>query len=343
MVIIQKRIHFIGFMVIIWMLQVGRGMGQSKVGTTAVPFLGISVGSRATAMGGAFTAVCDDATSLYYNPGGIGQMEQSQFLAVHTNWLVNTSLNWIGFVIKLDATNTIGIHVTHLDYGEEEVTTVEQPEGTGERWDALDLAAGLSYARNLTDRFSVGGSFKYIQQRLWNESASAYALDVGLLFITDFNGMKLGMSISNFGTDMHMDGKDLLKRIDLDPDALGNNETIVSKLKTDNWPLPLFFRVGIAMDMIRIGMNRMTIAVDAVRPSDNTEIINVGGELVLKDMVFLRAGYKSLFREQSEEGLTFGGGVNLTLGDMMTWSLDYTYADFGLFQDIQMIAVGVHF
>lgn len=343
MIIIQRRICYIGSVIIAFILYVQSSLGQSKVGTTAVPFLGISVGPRATAMGGAFTAVCNDATSLYYNPGGIGQLEKSQFLAAHTGWLVGTNLNWFGFVIKLNATNTIGIHVTHLDYGEEEVTTVEQPEGTGERWSALDFAAGLTYARNLTDRFSIGGSFKYIQQRIWSESASAYALDVGLLFVTDFNGMKLGMSISNFGTDMRMDGKDLLKRIDLDPDALGNNETIVSKLKTDSWPLPLFFRVGIAMDMIRLGMNRMTIAIDAVRPSDNTEIINVGSELTLRDMVFLRAGYKSLFREQSEEGLTFGGGVNLTLGDMMTWSLDYTYADFGLFQDIQMIAIGIHF
>lgn len=43
---------------------------QSKVGTTGVPFLGIHVGPRAYAMGGAFTAMSDDATSLYYNPGG---------------------------------------------------------------------------------------------------------------------------------------------------------------------------------------------------------------------------------------------------------------------------------
>ena len=85
----------------------------------------------------------------------------------------------------------------------------------------------------------------------------------------------------------------------MDPEALGNNETIVSKLKTDDWPLPLFFRVGIAMDMIRIGMNRMTIAVDAVRPSDNSEIVNVGGEIALRNMIFLRAGYKSLFSSVS--------------------------------------------
>ena len=317
--------------------------GQSKVGTTAVPFLGISVGPQATAMGGAFTAMCNDATALYYNPSGIAQMENSQFLATHTGWLVNTSLNWIGFVFKLDPSNAIGVHVTHLDYGEEDVTTVDQPEGTGEKWTALDFETEFSYARSLTDRFSIGGSVKYIQQRLWNESASAFALDVGLLFVTDFNGMKLGMSISNFGTDMHMDGKDLLKRIDLDPEALGNNENIVSKLKTENWPLPLFFRVGVAMDIMHLGTNRMTLSMDALRPSDNTEIVNVGGEIALRNVVFLRGGYKSLFRDRSEEGLTLGCGVELSLSGSMIWSFDYTYADFGLFQDIQMISIGFKF
>jgi len=321
----------------------GSSSGQSKVGTTAAPFLGISVGPRATAMGGAFTAICDDATSLYYNPGGISRSGKSQFLFAHTNWLVNTNFNWIGFVLNLGGANAIGISLTQLDYGQEEVTTVSHPEGTGEQWSAMDLAASISYARNLTDRFSIGGSIKYIQQKLWNESATAFAVDVGLLFITQFNDMRIGMSISNFGTDMRMDGKDLLHRIDLDPENIGHNETIVSRLKTDDWPLPLFFRVGVAMDVIRMGKSKFTVAVDAFRPSDNTETLNIGGEFSVNDMFYLRGGYKSLFREDSEEGLTMGCGVSLDMGSNFTWNVDYTFTDFGLFENIHMMAVGIKF
>ena len=113
---------------------------QSKVGTTALPFLGISVGPRATAMGSAFAGVAADATSLYYNPGGAAQLNTSQFMIAHTDWLVGTNFNWLGFVFKLDPNNAIGISFTQLDYGEEQVTTVSQPEGTGERWGAADMA-----------------------------------------------------------------------------------------------------------------------------------------------------------------------------------------------------------
>jgi hypothetical protein len=317
---------------------------QSKVGTTAVPFLGISVGPRATAMGSAFTAMASDPTSMYYNPGTIAQNTNSQVYISHTDWLVGTSLNWIGLALKLNKADVIGLYVTQLDYGDNErVTTVSQPEGTGERWGASDLCAALSYARLLTDRFSIGGSVKYIQQQIWNESATAFAVDIGLLFVTNFNDMRLGMSISNFGTDLQMSGRDLLHQVDLDENSIGNNETIVARLKTENWPLPLFFRVGMAMELLKKEPVQFTLAADALRPTDNTEIINVGGDLTLMRMLSLRCGYKSLFRERSEEGLTFGAGLHVQVPNMLRMEIDYTLADFGLFTDIHMIGVGISF
>ena len=178
------------------------GMGQQKVGTTAASFLGIGVGPRAVAMGGAYTALSDDVTSLYWNPGAFSRTAKNQFMITHSDWLLNTSFNWVGLMLNLDDANAIGFSFTFLDYGDEEITTVEFPEGIGQTWSAHDFAAGVSYGRNLTDRFSFGGSAKYIRQRIWNEVATSVALDVGLLFITQFNDMRLAMNISNFGNDM---------------------------------------------------------------------------------------------------------------------------------------------
>src|SRR5690606_28394911 len=178
---------------------------QSKVGTTAANFLTIPVGPRATSMGSAFTAIANDATSAFWNPSGLSRMTRSEFTASTAEWLVGTRLNWIGLAYKLDENNSIGISVNQLDYGEEDITTPEQPTGTGEKWSASDIAVGLSYSRNLTDRFSIGGTVKYISQQIWNESASAFALDIGLLFHTELEGLRLGMNISNFGTEMQLE------------------------------------------------------------------------------------------------------------------------------------------
>ncbi len=316
---------------------------QTKVGTTAVPFLGITAGPRAFALGGAFAAMGDDASSIHANPGAFARMPRSQALATTTNWLVGTRYNWIGCVLKLGAADAVGLSFTQLDYGDDDVTTVLAPEGTGEKWSAADFALGLSYSRNLSDRFSIGGTAKYIQTKIYHETASAFAADIGLLFYTPFHDMRLGMSICNFGTDLQMDGRDLLQRIDLDPDGLGNNEAVVSKLKTEVWPLPLFFRVGLAGEVVKSQAVRVTLLADALRPSDNTETIQAGCEAALYERVFLRAGYKSMFREDAEEGPAFGCGVRLPVGGNASWRADYAYADYGILQSIQTIAVGIDF
>ncbi|MDM7926799.1 MAG: PorV/PorQ family protein [bacterium] len=317
--------------------------GQSKVGTTAVPFLGITAGPRAFALGGAFAAMGDDASSIHANPGAFSRMPRSQALATTTNWLVGTRYNWIGCVLKVSAADAVGFSFAQLDYGDDDVTTVLAPEGTGEKWSAADFALGLSYSRNLSDRFSIGGTAKYIQAKIYHETASAFAADIGLLFFTPFHDMRLGMSISNFGTDLRMDGRDLLQRIDLDPDGLGNNEAVVSKLKTDGWPLPLFFRVGLAGEVLKNQAVRVTLLADALRPSDNTETVQAGCEAALYERLFLRAGYKSMFREDAEEGPAFGCGVRLPVGGNASWRADYAYADYGILQSIQTIAVGIDF
>jgi hypothetical protein len=321
----------------------GNILAQSKVGTSAAPFLGISIGPKAMGMGSAFVAVANDASTLYWNPSGISRMMKTQFIASHTNWLVNTNFNWVGFCLNLNNVDAIGVSFTQLDYGEENVTTVISPEGTGERWDAMDIAFGLSYARNLTDRFSIGGTVKYIQQKIWNESASAFGLDVGLLYVTEFNDMKIGMSISNFGTDMTMDGKDLIKRIDLDPESQGINKTIPAILKTDAWTLPLFFRVGVAMDIYKTEEMRFTTAIDAFRPSDNNASLNIGGEFEWNNMVFIRGGYKTLFLDASEEGLNFGGGLQYNFTGASFVTVDYAFSSFGKFNSLHTFSIGIIF
>jgi hypothetical protein len=316
---------------------------QAKTGTYSAPFLGIGVGARAVAMGGTFAAVANDASALYWNPGGISRLENSQALISHANWLVNTDFNWAGVVLKVGSNNAIGFSITQLDYGDEEVTDEFNQEGTGARWSAQDLAVAASYARSMTDRFSIGGSFKLVQQKIWNETATGFAFDVGLVFVTQFNDMRLGMSISNFGSDLKFEGKDVLERIDIDPDNSGNNETLVSELKTDPWPVPLFFRVGLAYDLLRGSRTKVTLTADGLRPSDNTGVLNLGGEIGLYEVLFLRGGYKSLFREDSQEGLTFGAGLKYNTGAAGIINIDIAYADFGLLDSVTVFSLGLAF
>lgn len=316
---------------------------QTKVGTTAGQFLGISVGPRAIAMGGAYVAEINDATSLYWNPGAFQQAGKSQLVFSNTDWLVGTKFRWFGFMLNLGDENALGIHLTQLDYGEEEVTTVALPDGTGERWNAQDLAIGVSYCRRLTDRFSMGGTVKYIEQRIWNESASTFAFDLGLLFVTGFNDMRLGVSMSNFGGEMTLAGRDLLQQVDIDPTNSGSNKSLVGNLKTDPWAIPLLFRVGVAMDAYKDENFRLTVAADALRPNDNEESVNVGGEFGWNEMIFMRGGYKSIFGTDAEEGVSLGVGLKYTAEGLGSLELNYAYTNFGLFGNINTIGLAIAF
>jgi hypothetical protein len=198
----------------------------------------------------------------------------------------------------------------------------------------------LSYGRNLTDRFSIGFSAKYINDRMYHVSAHGFALDVGALFRTQFNGLTLGMSISNYGTKMRLDGRDLQIQYDPDPGRSGNNPNINALYQTDKFDLPLTFRVGVSMDVLKgKSDSNLLLSVDALHPSDDLEYVNLGGEYVFHDMFFLRGGYKELFAKDSETGLSFGGGIRYNMLGSTDLRFDYSYVDFGLFDAVHMFSI----
>jgi hypothetical protein len=58
-------------------------------------------------------------------------------------------------------------------------------------------------------------------------------------------------------------------------------------------------------------------------------------------MIFLRGGYKSIFRDNSEESLTFGVGLKYNAGAAGILQFDFAYADFGLLQNVQLYSLGL--
>lgn len=311
--------------------------GQTKVGTSAAPFLGIPIGTAATAMGGSYVSMVNDASALYWNPGVISRFENTEISFMNADWFLDSKYTWGAIIFNIGNDMAAGVQIAYLDYGQEEVTTIYKQDGTGEFWEAHDLMIGLSLAKSFTEKFSLGGTFKYVEQKIYNEAASSVAFDIGLLFITGFQGMRLGMSISNFGSDMQLDGKDLFHTYDSDPDNLGNNHTVTSKKNTDKWPIPLVFRVGLSMEVIEFSGNVLSISTDSVVPSDNSSNINVGAQVAVMDAVYLRAGYQALGLTNNESGITAGIGVKYFVPGLSQIKLDYAFGDYGIIDDVHII------
>ncbi|HUI29374.1 MAG TPA: PorV/PorQ family protein [Candidatus Acidoferrales bacterium] len=319
-----------------------RAQGVSKVGTTAAGFLAIDVGPRGTAMGSAYVSVADDPTAMYWNPAGIARIDGFEASFSNTKWIADLSFNYAAAALSLGNFGSLGLNATFLTMGQIEQTTVDNPDGTGVFFDAASYSFGISYARNLTDQFAVGVSGKYINERLYNESATGFALDVGALFDTHLDGLKLGMSISNYGTKMQLSGRDLTVQVDTDPSISGNNPNINSQLQTDAYDLPLLFRVGVSMDVLKGAYNsNLILSADALHPSDDVESVNVGGEYSFDNLIFLRAGYKGLFNPDSQQGLNLGAGVRYNVVGSTTVIFDYSYIKFGVLGNINSFSVSL--
>lgn len=331
----------------------------TNVGTAGAQFLKIGPGARVDSLGGAFSAIANDVTTIYWNPAGLSQLEKVSFSDTHTIWLADVRYNYLAFAIPVEHVGTLGASVTFLNVPDTEITTLAQPDGTGLWYSAWDTAVSLAYARQLYHeesgaRLSIGINTKYIHQQIHRESATGVAIDVGTLYHTGWRSLRIGMSFSNFGPEMRFSGPDLEtgaeeagdERIaDYHPYPDTTNPSRKAELETIEYPLPTNFRIGIAYDLINNETNLLTIALDGNHPNDNSERLNFGLEYWYRKTAAIRAGYKLRLgtdRLDDEEGITLGFGTHLKFSKTML-SLDYAYADFGHLKDAHRLSLGLKF
>ena len=324
-------------------------VGQSNVGTTAASFLDIGIGARSLAMGGAFTAVANDATALYWNPAGITNILQPTAHFYYAPWFVDIDFTHGAAVVPLGRMGTLGLSITSVTMDEMKVRTLQVPEGTGELFEVSNLALATTYARKLTDRFSFGLNIKLVQEKIWHMNANVIAADVGCLFVTKNKGIRIGMSISNFGSKMKLEGYDTERDFDIDETIFGNNDKIDSHLDTQGWPLPLVFRAGISKDVINDKIHKLTLAGDAIHPNNNYEYLNLGLEYTFMSIGSIRAGQSYIFLDEqatSEElnnQFTFGAGLNYKIPRGPQIQLDYVLRDFGILHTVGGYSLNISF
>ncbi len=314
---------------------------QSKTGTTVGQFLLIEPSARTSAMGNAGVTTYHEVMSAFYNPGTIGHLEGSDVQFSHGSWLADINYNYAAAALRIGDLHTLLLTLTALNSGEIDVRTIDQPLGTGERYSVEDLAIGVGYARRITDRFSAGAQINYISETIWHSTMSAFAVNVGVLYELPFRAY-LGASISNFGTRGMFDGRDLRIRFDQDRDIFGDNSNLPAALETEDFPLPILFRVGLGMPFAIGTHNSVHVVADASQPSDNTSSMSIGAEWTFMNVFSARAGYQNLFQVDSETGLTLGAGLQYALLDY-NFRFDYAWADYGRIGDVQRFTVGFSF
>ena len=204
----KKRLiikSFLRISVVLFAFSMAQAEEITKVGTSAGGFLQMENGSRAMAMGGSLVADSKDASAVFWNPASIGVSNKFSSYYEQTERYADISQYNIGFSYPLNGNQALAILVNYLNLGRMDITTVLEPDGTGNTFDAASYFMAAAYARSLTDRVRVGISFKIFEERIWLEKANGFAVDMGTLYNFRDTGIRVGMNLSNLGPTLSMD------------------------------------------------------------------------------------------------------------------------------------------
>lgn len=302
-------------------VQAGDVYGQAKVGTAGAKFLDIGISARAMGMGEAYSAIANDVSAIYYNPAGLTQLFSREAMFTHIDYPAGIKYNFGAMAIPVEAlAGVLGIGLYNLNSGDIPLTThsylanVENGQFEGEYFRAIDWAVSLSYARSLTEHFSLGGTFKLIGEYFDNESAQGWAADVGTLYDTGYRGFKIAISIVNFGPDL--------------------------KMVQQEYPLPINFKFGSSFNFVERPDHLAVVSLEGAHPSDNLEQYNAGIEYWYLDKFSLRVGNRFNY---DSDGFTAGAGMKWPFGEATEIRFDYSYQDFGFLREVHRFSFAVAF
>lgn len=317
-----------------------------KSGLTGAAFLKVGVGARAVALGSAVTSLNGDLNQIFWNPAGIAMSNGHQWQATfnYNRWIADLNHTSGAIAHNFGSLGTIGVGV--IAFGVSGVTADRDvvpgflqgsftpfDNETSSSYDYLDLAVQATWARNFTDKLALGATFKFINQSIDAKGASSFAFDFGAIYKIGYRNATIGARINNLGKDL--------------------------KFYNIGVPLPLVFSVGASIGVLQNEQHNLMILADATKPQDADQLIFAGGEYSFNNFVSVRGGWKFNYagvedskRNESdqrlinaprtEEGLTVGGGLKVSMGENKA-NIDYAYTEFGILDNVHRFTLSVSF
>lgn len=270
---------------------------KSSPGVAGAPFLKIGVGAKAAAMGEAFSALADDITAVYWNPAGLVQLTKPEISTMYNDWFEGIGHGFLGFGFPTSRKSAIGFSIIHLGVGKipgyEDGPVGSEPKSAG-NFSARDTSFAFTYATVLTEVISMGMNIKGIVQKIEDEEASSFAIDIGQLYQSPIEGVTLSAVIQNVGPRI--------------------------KYSIEGDKLPLMLKFG---SVYRVRGQPLKITCDLTKPIDNEWKMNLGMEVWFKDLIALRGGFNSQVFKDLGTGITCGFGFSLK-----HYQMDYAFVPY---------------
>ncbi|MFB6345497.1 MAG: PorV/PorQ family protein, partial [bacterium] len=277
-------------------------------GTVGASFLRTKAGPRASAMGGAYTALADGGYGMYWNPAGMSRLRSSTFSATHQEQLFEVKNELMSVAIPMGSAHTMGISTRFL-YTQYQFRTERQDKSTFTNYNA-SLAGNYAYGHRTGLAWGIG--VKAIQEKLANIRANSFAVDGGIHYQSPRTPLKLAAVVQNVGPEI--------------------------KFIEEGDPLPRTFRAGWAYDFY-LWERRLTFSNDVIyfQPEDITTS-SLGLEFKPYPFIALRSGYET--NEGFEEDGNFSAGLGVRYRGFL---LDYSFTQEQTLSDRHRFSLSVHF
>ncbi len=319
-----------------------------RSGSAGAPELLINPFARSSGWADANTAAVSGLESTYMNVAGLAHTKQTEVIFSNTQWLVGTgiSINNFGFAQRVGPGGVLGVSVTAFDYGEWEVTTETQPEGTGGTVSPSSLVMGVAYSQKFTESIFGGVNIKLYNNSITNLKTSGVCFDAGVQYLTGKDDeWKFGITLRNVGPSLNYSGDGF--GIVLNAPTFGPTYTQSFESRSALYELPVQLLMGVSYDFRFNPDNRLTVAGNFTSNSFEKDLYQLGLEYGFKTFFMIRAGYK-MYDNRSDEtsttaltgftgGVTFDIPVNKETGS--SFGIDYSYRTTNPFGGVHNIGV----
>jgi hypothetical protein len=299
----------------------------NRLGTGGATELLIPTGARDLAMGGSTIATTSGLEALFWNPAGITKSSSATSVSFsHMSYIADIGVEYGAVSAAFEGLGTIALDIKSLSIGDIPVTTVDAPDGTGQTFTPQFFTAGLTFARQLSDRIGVGLTANLVTERMGEVSASGIVFNVGVMYdnLVELKGLSLGVAIKNVGPQMRYDGPGLYRLAAVSDQSRGNNYV---KIQSAAFELPSTLEFGLGYKPTIGESNALLLSTTFQNNNFSGDEYKLGAEYGYNNMFFVRGGYSMSPKSQSDDyiyGFTAGVGINYQM-EGASVTVNYAY------------------
>jgi len=315
--------------------------GGSRNGTGGAAQLLIPVGTQGIALSGSNVSSMNGIEALYWNPAGISRNKYGiEATFSHMSYIADIGVNYGAVSFDIEGFGVLAFSLKTLGVGDIDVTTVQNPDGTGQTYAPQLFTAGLTYARNLSDRVSVGLTGKLISEELGLVNTTGFAFDIGVMYtgLGGMDGLSFAIIMKNLGPQMKFAGSGLNVIAGADGYNRPNQYYTIEAASVE---LPSSLEIGFAYSPVINESNSLSLSSTFQNNNFAGDQYKIGAEYTYDNLLSLRGGY-TLAPDYDKEnfiyGFTAGFGINYDF-EGVRLKFDYAFREVKYFDSSHVFAI----